>query len=190
MKIPVEISARHIHLAEADFKALFGEEAELVPEKDLSQEGEFASDFKVTIKNEEREIQRVRILGPFRPQTQVEVSHTDARFLKAEVPLRLSGDLAGSAPVKIVSPKGAEVELAEGMIVAKRHLHVSPAEAEKLGIKDGDEVSLRTTGERGGQLDHCAVRVRDNFKASFHLDTDEANALGIIPGATGDLVIQ
>jgi len=188
-EVPIEISARHIHLAESDFQVLFGSGAELSPKKNLSQKGEFASQYRLTIKNEEREIKNVRVLGPFRDQTQVEISRTDAFYLKADVPLRLSGNLEGSAPVKLIGPDGVEVELPEGMIVAKRHLHVSPAQAQELGIIDDQQVSVRVGGERSGQLDNCIVRVKANFEASFHLDTDEANALAIKPGQTGELII-
>ena len=187
--IPVEISARHMHISEADFKTLFGPQATLAAAANLSQTGEFASDHFVTLKNGERKIEKVRILGPFREQTQVEVSFTDARYLRATVPLRLSGDLSGSAPVQLISPAGVELELGEGMIVARRHLHVAPAEANRYNLVDGQEVSLRVAGERGGQLDHCLVRVKENYQASFHVDTDEANALGLKKDQVGELII-
>lgn len=189
-KIPVEISARHIHLSEEDFKSLFGEDVDLDIDKELSQKGEFASRYRLTIKNEEREIKRVRVLGPFRKQTQVEVTMTDARYLQAEVPLRLSGDLSGSAPVKLISDTGAEVELPEGMIVAKRHLHLSTKQAEELGLQNDMRVSFEVAGERGGRLDNCIVRIKDSYEASFHIDTDEANALGLHSCSQGELIIK
>jgi putative phosphotransacetylase len=189
ISIPVEISARHVHISEADFKALFGSSVQLSSAVDLSQTGEFASNHFVTLKNKEREIEKVRILGPFRGQTQVEVSFTDARYLRATVPLRLSGNLAGSAPVQLLGPNGAEIELSEGMIVARRHLHISPTEAGQYNLSDGQEVSLRVAGDRGGQLDHCLVRIKENYNASFHIDTDEANALGLQKEQTGELIV-
>lgn len=188
--IPVEISARHVHISEADFQTLFGPEATLTPVANLSQIGEFASNYFVTLKNGERKIEKVRILGPFREQTQVEISFTDARYLRATVPLRLSGNLAGSAPVQLISPEGVELELSTGMIVARRHLHIAPEEANRYNLIDGQEVSLWVAGERGGQLDHCLVRVKKNYKASFHIDTDEANALGLKKDQTGELIIS
>ncbi|MFC1618019.1 phosphate propanoyltransferase [Patescibacteria group bacterium] len=188
-KVNIEISARHVHLKEADFIKLFGEGNELSKIKDLSQKGEFATGEQVTIKVGEKKIAGVRVLGPFRDNTQVEISMTDARALKADVPLRLSGDIVGSAPVILAGPMGT-VELDAGMIVAKRHLHISATEAEEFGVEDEQVVGLRVSGDRAGQLDQVIVRIKDTFTASVHLDTDEANALGVSPDDTGELIIS
>ncbi len=186
-KVNIEISARHVHLSEEHFIKLFGEEIELTKLKDLSQKGEFASDHKVDLQVGENKIERVRVLGPFRKQTQVEISLTDARELKTDVPLKISGDLSDSASVSLLTGQG-RVDLEEGMIIAKRHLHVSPAEAEGLSLEEGQEVGLRVESERAGELDKIVVRIKDTYTANVHLDTDEANALGVKEGDEGELI--
>ena len=188
IEIPIEISARHAHLTELTLKKLFGPEVELKTHKKLSQADEFASAHVVTLRCGDRKIENVRVLGPCRDHDQIEVAFTDARALKAKVPLRLSGNSSGSAPVTLVGTVGS-VDLAEGMIIAKRHLHIGLEEAEKLGLKDGQVVSLEVAGDRAGRLDQCLVRIKPGFRMSFHLDTDEGNALGLTGREKGKLII-
>lgn len=186
---PIEISARHVHLTKKSYATLFGAGAELQTERKLSQADEFASPDTVTLQVGERKIEKVRVLGPCRDHDQVEVARTDARTLKAEVPLRLSGNVSGSAPVTLVGPVG-QVDLPEGMIVAQRHLHIAPDEATKLGITDGQEVAVEVDTPRGGRLHHCIVRVKDGYHQTIHLDTDEGNALGLTGKEPGNLIIS
>lgn len=189
IEVPIEISARHAHLTEQTLKKLFGPEVELKTHKKLSQSDEFASAHVVTLKYRGKKIENVRVLGPCRVHNQIEITLTDARTLKAKVPLRLSGNIPGSAPVTLEGTIGS-VDLPEGMIIAKRHVHVGRDEAKRLGIKDGQVVSLEVSGARAGRLDECPVRVKPGFRLSFHLDTDEGNALGLTGQETGKLIIS
>ena len=176
--ILVETSARHIHVSEADFKVLFGENAELVVRAPLSQPGQYVSTSRLDIVGPKRTISGVSILGPFRPASQVEVSATDARSIGAPIVVRESGDLAGSAPVKLVGPCG-EVELSEGLIVAKRHIHMTTKDAEELNVTNGEVVKLEVnTNGRSLTFGDVVVRVKDSFALAAHIDTDESNAAG------------
>ena len=150
MKFMVETSARHVHVSPADLATLFGEGYELTWKKDLSQPGQFACEERVTVVGPKKELKGVSILGPCRKQTQVELSLTDARSIGCAAPIRESGDLAGSGPCKIIGPKG-EIEISEGVIAAKRHIHATPADAEALGVQNGDIVSVKidTDGSAG-----------------------------------------
>ena len=177
-KIPIEISARHIHLCREDLDKLFGSGYELKIKKDLSQEGEFASEETVTLIGPKNTIEKLRVVGPIREKTQVELSYSDCFFVGIDVPLRLSGDVAGSAGAKIAGPVG-EIELKEGVIIAKRHLHLNPKEADELNLKNNDLVKIKVIGERGLVFENIVVRVKPNFKKSAHIDTDEANAAGL-----------
>lgn len=182
MKILVETSARHLHVSQSDLETLFGKGATLTPRKDLSQPGQFAAEEKVTVKGPKGEL-KMTILGPVRKATQVEISMTDARSLGLVPPIRESGDIAGSAGCRLVGPAG-EVELKEGVIVAKRHIHATTADAKALGIKDQDIVRVRV--EQGGRslvFDDTVVRVSDTFALAMHIDTDESNAAS----ATGEV---
>ena len=181
-KIPIEISARHIHLCREDLDKLFGSGYELKIKKDLSQEGEFASEETVTLIGPKNTIEKLRVVGPIREKTQVELSYSDCFFVGIDVPLRLSGDVAGSAGAKIAGPVG-EIELKEGVIIAKRHLHLNPKEADELNLKNNDLVKIKVIGERGLVFENIVVRVKPNFKKSAHIDTDEANAAGVTLGA-------
>ncbi|MBP3039136.1 phosphate propanoyltransferase [Bacillaceae bacterium Marseille-Q3522] len=175
MPIPVGISNRHLHLTESDYGKLFPNQA-LTVKKMLKQPGEFAAEQTVTVVGPKGKIERVRILGPFRKQSQVELSLTDARHLGLKVPIRLSGDLAGTPGIKLVSKDG-ELELPQGAIVAKRHIHMSPAEAKLFGVKNGDDVSVKLNTEtRSVIFDHCTIRVKEKMVLEMHIDTDEANA--------------
>ena len=185
--IPVGVSARHIHLSEADLEKLFGPGAKLTVFKDLSQPGQYASNEKVDIVTEKGLIKGVRVLGPTRKQTQVEVSLTDALKLRIVPPIRDSGNVAGSAKCKLVGPCG-EVDLTEGAIAALRHIHMTPADAEAFGVKDKELVSVKFGGERGLTFDQVLIRVNKDFCLEMHIDTDEANAAKIGGGCTVELV--
>ena len=179
--IPVGVSARHVHLTQEDVETLFGPGYQLTKKKELMG-GQFASNETVTIVGLKlRAIENVRILGPVRRKSQVEISATDAVRLGVKAPLRESGDIAGSAPIALVGPAGA-LFLKEGCIVAARHIHMSPADARSAGVKDGDYVRVRADNERGTIFDHVKVRVDDSFTLEMHIDTDEANGAGLHQG--------
>ena len=170
VKVPVGISARHIHLTQEDVEKLFGKGYQLTKKKELMG-GQFASNEQCKL----RAIENVRILGPVRSKSQVEISATDARTLGIKAPVRQSGDTAGSAPIALVGPKGV-IYLDEGCIVAARHIHMCPADAAAAGLKDNDFVSVRVGNERGVVLDQVKIRVDESFTTEMHIDTDEANA--------------
>ena len=175
-KVLVETSARHVHLTEEHIEALFGKGATLTHKKDLSQPGQFACEERVTLVGPKKSIPNVIILGPARSATQVEVSFTDARTLGVEAPVRESGDIAGSAGCKIVGPAG-EIEITEGVIVAKRHIHLTPADAEAFGVADKQVVSVKIdSADRSTIFGDVVCRVSPKFAAAMHIDTDEANA--------------
>lgn len=177
-KILVETSARHVHLSEADMETLLGKGQTLTVKKMLSQPGQFASNERITLVGPKNSIANVLILGPTRPATQVEISLTDARALGISVPVRESGDISSSAGIKLVGPAG-EVEITEGAIAAKRHIHLDPATADELGVSDKQIVSAKVcTGERSLTFDEVVVRVSEKFAPAVHIDTDEANAAG------------
>lgn len=181
MKVPVGVSARHIHLTQQDVEKLFGEGYQLTKKKELMG-GQFAANEQCTVVGLKlRAIENVRILGPVRKQSQVEISATDARTLGVNAPLRQSGDTKGSAPVALVGPKGV-VYLDEGCIVAARHIHMTPAQASSVSLKDGDYVSVRMGNERGAVLDNVKIRVDESFSLEMHIDTDEANACQVKQG--------
>ena len=174
--ILVETSARHIHVTEEQFHILFGKDAKLEVRAPLSQPGQFVSFSRLDIFGPKRTIANVSILGPFRKEGQVEVSLTDTRTLGVTPFIRESGDIKGSAPIKLVGPAG-ELELKEGCIVAKRHIHMTPADAEEFGVKNGDIVKLEiNTENRSLVFGDVVIRVRDDFSLACHIDTDEANA--------------
>ena len=177
-KVLVETSSRHVHVTKEHLEILFGKGAVLHNKRDLSQPGQFLSDEKVTLVGPKREIKGVSILGPERPATQVEISLTDARTLGITAPIRESGDVAGSAPIKIVGPAG-EVEIAEGAIAAKRHIHMTPVEASKYGFTDKQIVSVTVEGERATTFDEVVIRVSEKFAPAMHVDTDESNAAAL-----------
>ncbi|MEG0325352.1 MAG: phosphate propanoyltransferase [Cellulosilyticaceae bacterium] len=178
MIIPVGISARHLHVTKEHLTILFGEGAELHPIKELMG-GQFAAKERVhVVGNQGRILENVRILGPLRSATQVEISKTDAMFLKVNAPLKDSGDIAGTAAVKLIGPKG-EVTLEEGCIVAKRHVHMSNEDAKAYGLVDNQRIAVTFEGERKGTLENILVRVHPSFTLEMHIDTDEANAMDI-----------
>ena len=188
MKFMVETSARHVHVSPADLATLFGEGYELTWKKDLSQPGQFACEERVTVVGPKKELKGVSILGPCRKQTQVELSLTDARSIGCAAPIRESGDLAGSGPCKSIGPKG-ELEISEGVIAAKRHIHATPADAEALGVQNGDIVSVKIdTDGRSLVFGDVVVRVSDSYALAMHIDTDESNAAGCGREVYGEIV--
>ena len=185
--VPIGVSARHIHLTQEHVEALFGPGYQLTKKKELMG-GQFASNELVTIVGLKlRAIENVRILGPCRSKSQVEISATDAIKLGVNAPVRESGDIAGSAPIALVGPKGA-LYLKEGCIIAARHIHMSPADAKAAGVHDGDYVSVKADNERGTVFNNVKIRVDDSFTLEMHIDTDEANASRIATGNTVTIV--
>ena len=187
-KVIVETSARHIHLSAADVATLFGEGHALTNKKDLSQPGQFACEEKVELVGPKGSL-KVSVLGPERKATQVELSYTDARTLGLKaVPVRESGDTAGSPGLKLVGPAG-EVELAEGVIIAKRHIHMTSADAEAFGLSDKQVVSVKIeNGSRSTIFGDVVVRVSDSFALAMHIDTDECNAAGAFGEVYGEIL--
>jgi len=183
----VNVSNRHIHMALRDMEKLFGPGYKLKVDRTLMQPGEFASQEFVTIKGPKNEIKKVRVLGPVRKSTQVEISRTDSFVLGIDAPLRLSGDINDSAPITIIGPAGT-VELKDGCIVAKRHIHFASKDADFFNISGGDVLKVKVENESGRGLvfDNVIARVREDMALEFHVDTDEANAAGI---KNGDKVI-
>lgn len=186
-EIPVGISNRHIHLSQADQDALFGPGYEMTRIKDLSQPGQFACREMVTVAGPKGAIEKVRVLGPVRKATQIEVLAGDSFKLGVAGMPRMSGDLAGTKGVTIIGPKGS-VQTDEGLIVAQRHIHMLPEDAARLGVKDGDVVEIKIEGPRGGTLSNVAIRANSTSKLECHLDTEEANALGLSSSSTVTIV--
>ena len=180
-KIGVGISNRHVHLSESDLAILFGSGAKLTPLRELVQPGQFATEETVDLIGPKTTLRGIRVIGPTRPQTQVEISTTDAYALGVNATVRESGKLSDSPGVLIKGPAG-EVELSEGVIVALRHIHLSPSEAEEAGLKDKDLVDIQTFGSRPVIFQNVLVRSGDAHKKEFHIDLDEANAAGVANG--------
>ncbi len=175
MKVTVGISNRHVHLTEEDLKTLFGDDYELEVVRPINQPGQFTASACVTVKTEKSEIEHVRVLGPVRPYTQVEISMTDAYKLGVRPPIRDSGDLKGSSPVTLIGPNG-ELHLEEGLIIADRHIHMTQKQKEMYGFKDKDFVSVAIPGEKGGIISNVRLKVTEKAYYELHLDTDDANA--------------
>lgn len=184
--IPIEISARHVHITEADWNALFGD-GEMTSERAISQPGQYVDEQHVTIRGAKGKLKSVGIVGPFRPYTQVELARTDARVLGIDAPLSDSGSIDNAAMITLVGPWG-ELERAAA-IVPKRHIHISPAEATTAGLHNRQIVSVRINGPRGVTLDQVIVRVHPKFIGRLHLDTDEGNACGVVPGMTAEIIV-
>lgn len=176
VKVVLGVSNRHVHLKEETYNILFDEPIKIV--KELKQPGQFASDKFVTIKNSDRKIERVRVLGPFRDYNQVEISKTDSYFLKVNPPIRDSGDLDGSESITLVTDK-AEVTLKEGCIIATRHIHITPEDMKKYGFKENEKIQIKVEGEKGGILNNVRFKVAKESSFELHLDTDDANAFGL-----------
>ena len=184
----VEISARHLHVSREDLDTLFGEGYELTPKKDLSQPGQFACEERVDVVGSKKTLKGVSILGPCRPETQIELSLTDARSIGVSAPIRESGDVKDSGACKLVGPKG-EVELKQGIIAAKRHIHMTPEDAEVFGVTDGEVVSVKIpTDGRSTIFGDVVVRVSPKYALAMHIDTDEANAAAVPGSAQGEII--
>lgn len=187
-QVLVETSARHVHLSRKDLNTLFGEGYELTNKKDLSQPGQYACAERVDVVGPKKTISGVTILGPTRSATQVELSMTDARSIGLNPPVRESGDIADSAGCKLVGPKG-EVELTEGVIIAMRHIHMTPKDAEDFGVQDKDVVSVKVDMDgRSLVFGDVVVRVRSDFALAMHIDTDESNAGAVQLGTMGTVI--
>ena len=187
MSFLVETSARHIHVTQEAVEALFGAGYQLTKKKDLSQPGQYACNERVTVVGPKKELANVSILGPVRPANQVELSATDARSIGINAPVRESGDTAGSGACKLVGPAG-EVEVAEGVIAAKRHIHMTPADAEGLGVTNGEVVKVLVKSERTTIFDDVVVRVSPSYALAMHIDTDECNAAAAFGEIYGEIV--
>lgn len=188
-KVKVEISAHHIHLNKEDFEKLFGAGAELTIKKNLSQPGMFAANETVDIKDDEFEMKHVRIVGPIRNYTQVEITETEARNFRINPYLRLSGNIKGTPGITVVGPKGV-IDIKEGVIIAKRHLHMTPEEAAEINVKDGDSIKVRVEGERGLVFDNIIARVDKTYAWACHIDTDEGNAAGMSSCGDGEVILS
>lgn len=187
-EILIETSARHVHVTKETLETLFGKGAELTKKKDLSQPGQFASEQRVTVIGPKRELTNVSILGPCRSADQVELSATDARSIGVDIVVRESGDIAGTPGCTLKGPAG-EVTIKEGVIVAKRHIHLTPESAEKRGLKNKDVVWVKfKTNGREAILGDVVVRVSDKFADAMHIDTDESNAVSAVPGLMGEII--
>jgi propanediol utilization protein len=187
ISVPIEISARHVHLSKQGLEELFGAGYELHKIKQLGQQSDFSSQETIDIIAGDKTIKGARVVGPLRQKTQVEISKTDAVFLGLNPPLRLSGDLKGSAGVVLKGPKG-KLELKEGLILARRHLHCSTNQAKELKLKDGDIVCVETEGERKLIFCNIIARVADGYDLCLHIDTDEGNAAGINKRGQGIII--
>lgn len=183
-RVVLGVSNRHVHLSPGDYRTLFGS-GEPTVKAWVVQHGEFAAEQTVTIQGPRGTMERVRVMGPCRPRSQVELSQSDCRTLGIDAPVRQSGHLDDAAPITIIGPAG-RVDLPHAAIVAARHIHLGPDDARRLGVQDQDRVRVRIDGDRGGTLDHVICRVKDSYTAEVHLDTDEANGVG---GRTGDRVL-
>ncbi|MFO1445650.1 phosphate propanoyltransferase [Bacillus sp. Bva_UNVM-123] len=176
--VPVSISARHLHLQQEHVDILFGKGYQLTFYKEISQPGQYACNEKVILKGPKGTIENVRVLGPLRKQTQIEISRTDARKLGLNPPVRNSGNLTGSAPIALVGPVGL-VELLEGCIIADRHIHMTPKDAIEFGVADKQKVSVLVDGEKGGVMGQVTIRVNERYALDMHIDTDDANAFNL-----------
>ena len=188
MKVLVETSARHIHLTKEHVEALFGKGKSLTAKKELSQPGEFVCNERVNIIGPKKRMDNVAVLGPERAATQVEISLTDARNLGVTPPVRESGDVAGSAGIIIEGPAGP-VEIPEGVIAAKRHVHMTPEDAAAAGVENRQIISVKIDGPRALVFEEVVVRVSEKFATAMHVDTDEANAVGSPGVCHGELIV-
>lgn len=188
MEVKIGVSNHHVHLCQNDLEILFGKDYMLQQDRALSQPGEFASTDRVTLKTAKSEINNVRILGPVRNYTQVEVSKTDAIKLGINPPIRESGDLIGSSPITLIGPCGS-LDLANACIIASRHIHLTPDDVAKYGLQNIDKVCVKLSGVKGGIIDNVSLKVNPNYNLELHLDTDDANAHLVKQGDTGIILI-
>lgn len=186
-QVIINISSRHVHLKKEHLDILFGEGYQLHKLKDLYQPGEFAAEEQVTIQSAYGEISRVRVLGPIRTYIQVKISKTDSRLLKITPPVQTSSDIKNSSPITIIGPKGS-VSLDEGCIIANRHIHFETQEAENMGLKNGDLVSVEVKSEKSATLHDVHCRVSDKYRLEMHIDTDDANTLLLSGGEIGTII--
>ena len=186
-EVKIGLSNKHLHLSAEHIEALFGAGHELPPTKPLVQPGQFAAEEKIDIVGPKNTIKGVRVLGPVRPETQVELALTDARGIGIKAPVRESGKVEGTPGCKLIGPCG-EVELEYGVMLALRHVHLSPAQAEEAGVKDKDVVSVRIGGERGVIFENVLIRSGNGHEKEMHLDTDEGNAAGCGPNAEAEII--
>ena len=186
-RIPIAVSARHVHLSKEHLEILFGTGYELRKRADLSQPNQFASEETVTIAGPKGTIERVRVLGPARRLTQVEISLTDGMKLGVKAPIRQSGDIKGSSPVTVIGPRGS-IYLKEGMITAQAHIHMSPEDASRFGVQDGEYVHVSTGDVRPITFQQVLIRVSPSYRLEMHIDTDEGNAGCVQKGQTGELI--
>ncbi|MDR1774102.1 MAG: phosphate propanoyltransferase [Clostridioides sp.] len=187
MKLPIALSNKHIHLSQDDINTLFGQDYKLTPFKPLSQPGQFACEEKVDLVGPKGTIKGVRVLGPTRNQTQVEISLADGFTLGVKAPIRESGDLNGTPGIKIAGPNG-EVELQEGLIVASRHIHMNSNDAKNFGVNDKDLVKIKTEGQRALVFENVLVRVNDSYQLEMHVDVEEGNAAAVKNGELVELI--
>lgn len=180
--VPIGVSNRHIHLSREDMDILFGQGSTLTRMKAVKQPGQFAAEEMVTIKGPKNELKKVRVLGPLRKETQVEISVADSFVLGIKAPVKMSGDLDGSSPIEIIGPRGS-VKKDNGVIVAWRHIHITPEMASSYGLKDGQEVSVQVDGIRAGIMQKIIVRVTQASELEMHIDVEEANAFGLSNGS-------
>lgn len=185
--VPIGISNRHVHLSKDVMEKLFGKGSNLTPLKDLKQPGEFACHEQVDLVYGDKLIEKVRVLGPLRKQTQVEISQTDARKLKVNLKVRNSGDLKGTHQITLRTKLG-EVTLEEGLIIATRHLHLTTEDAKLFNIKHEDKVAIRINGEKPGVIEQVSCKVNDNYVLELHLDTDDGNAFLVNNGSVAELI--
>jgi acetate kinase len=186
-KIPIEVSAHHVHLSRGEMDLLFGPGSELTHRSDLSQPGQFACEETIDLIGPKGRVDRIRVLGPLRGQSQIEISMTEEYKLGIKAPIRASGDLDGSPGITLEGKKGP-YQLPQGVICSLRHVHMSPEDALSFGLKDRDIVSVRVEGERTLAFGDILVRVHPDFRLSMHIDTDEANAASITTGMEGTLI--
>ncbi|UOE53158.1 phosphate propanoyltransferase [Bacillus sp. CMF12] len=186
--IPMAVSARHCHLSQSDLEILFGTGYQLTKKADLSQPGQFAANETITIAGPRGSLEKVRILGPARHITQVEVSRTDSVKLGLKPPLRESGNIEGSSPVTLIGPKGS-IYKKEGLIIAQAHIHMAPEDASAFGVKNGEYVKVEAEGERPISFGNVLIRISPRYRLEMHIDTDEANA-GLIAGKTAGRLIR
>lgn len=187
MEVKIGVSNRHIHLTQEHLELLYGKNFELEVKNELVQPGQFASTSTLTIKTEKSEIPNVRVLGPVRKYTQIEISKTDAFKLGLNPPIRESGDLKGSAPIELIGPNGS-IKLEEGCIIANRHIHISKDMVHELGLDGVEKVSVRLEGEKGGIIDNVFLKIAENSVLEMHLDTDDANAHLVNQGDIGIII--
>ena len=183
-EIPIEVSARHIHLSQKDLEELFGVNYKLKVLKKLSQFGEFAAEETLTINSGSKKIDNVRIIGPARKNTQIEISHADARFLNINPPIRISGDIENTPGIRLINQK-KEILINKGVIIPMRHIHCNPKEAKELGFKDGMLVSVRTNSIKPVTFHNIVIKIKENYSLCLHLDVEEGNAAGILNSGKG-----